>query len=307
LFVNLLRLMKGGVVTYDALTEAFAAQHACRQPAQVARVLDALLVLVAWALRDGKQPLVTCGCNCGCASCGAWSASWRIDPKDVRLRSERDLPGERDGVYLPMVQCSQCRTTGWLSRLVQGSNKLSTQLDEIYNTWFSRPARGGAAVRRAERGAPACGGRAPACLRGCGNVQHGRRSGPLAWPARHQELLPVFRVTAQRSGGAGQCAVHPPRRHLPEPAASATSCCCWARAMPRWARKWWSQLGQRVQRRQEADRVFGLGAGRRAPGRLLRRPHLAEQRAHGAWAHVLDELNVTRCHGRSSWRWLRSA
>ena len=33
-----------------------------------------------------------------------------------------------------MVQCSQCRTTGWLSRLVQGSNKLSTQLDEIYNT-----------------------------------------------------------------------------------------------------------------------------------------------------------------------------
>jgi DEAD/DEAH box helicase domain-containing protein len=37
-----------------------------------------------------------------------------------------------------MVQCSQCRTTGWLSRLVQGSNKLSTKLDEIYNTWFSR-------------------------------------------------------------------------------------------------------------------------------------------------------------------------
>jgi DEAD/DEAH box helicase domain-containing protein len=121
LFVNLLPLMKGGVVSYTALEEAFARNMPAASRPQVARVLDALLVLVAWALREGQQPLVT-----------------------LRLRSERGLPGQRDGVYLPMVQCSQCRTTGWLSRLVQGSNKLSTQLDEIYSTWFSRRrSRGG--------------------------------------------------------------------------------------------------------------------------------------------------------------------
>jgi DEAD/DEAH box helicase domain-containing protein len=94
----------------------------------------------------------------------------------VQLRSERDLPGERDGVYLPMVQCSQCRTTGWLSRLVQGSSKLSTKLDEIYNTWFSRRPGGGALLRGAAALAVPCGGGEAAGVRGCGNVQQGKEA-----------------------------------------------------------------------------------------------------------------------------------
>jgi DEAD/DEAH box helicase domain-containing protein len=200
LFVNLLRLMKSGVVGYDALTEAFARNMPAASRPQVARVLDALLVLVAWALRDGKQPLVTLRVQLWVRELRRMVGKLACDPKDVCLRSERDLPGERDGVYLPMVQCSQCRTTGWLSRLVQGSKKLSTQLDEIYNTWFSRRPEAARLYAAQSVGRPQVDGVNQHVCVACGNVQHsGSESGAACLACAHQELMPVFRVTAQRT------------------------------------------------------------------------------------------------------------
>ena len=200
LFVNLLRLMKGGVVGYTALEDAFARNMPAASRAQVARVLDALLVLVAWALRDGRQPLVTLRVQLWVRELRRMVGKLAVDPQDVQLRSERDLPGERDGVYLPMVQCSQCRTTGWLSRLVQGSNKLSTNLDEIYNTWFSRRPEAARLYAARSVGRPHVEGvNQHACV-ACGNVQ---ASDTACLACAHQELLPVFRVTAQRTQVVG--------------------------------------------------------------------------------------------------------
>jgi DEAD/DEAH box helicase domain-containing protein len=200
LFVNLLRLMKGGVVAYDALTEAFARNMPAASRPQVARVLDALLVLVAWALRDGRQPLVTLRVQLWVRELRRMVGKLACDPKDVHFRSERDLPGERDGVYLPMVQCSQCRTTGWLSRLVQGSAKLSTQLDEIYNTWFSRQPEAARLYAAQSVGRPHVEGLHQLVCVACGNVQHGSAdSGATCLACAHQELLAVFSVTAKRT------------------------------------------------------------------------------------------------------------
>lgn len=200
LFVNLLRLMKGGVVSYATLEDAFARNMPTATRAQVARVLDALMGLVAWALREGKQPLVTLRVQLWVRELRRMVGKLATDPQDVRLRSERDLPGERDGVYLPMVQCSQCRTTGWLSRLVPGSNKLSTQLDEIYNTWFSR--RPEAARLYADRsvGRPHVDGVKQHVCVACGNVQPGDAA---CLACAHQEMLPIYRVTAQRTQVVG--------------------------------------------------------------------------------------------------------
>ena len=200
LFVNLLRLMKGGVIGYAALQEAFARNMPAATRAQVARVLDALLVLVAWALREGRQPLVTLRVQLWVRELRRMVGRLALDPQDVRLRSERDLPGERDGVYLPMVQCSQCRTTGWLSRLVQGSSKLSTQLDEIYNTWFSRRPEAARLYAASSIGRPQVDGVNQHVCVACGNVQPGDAT---CLACSHQELLPVFRVTAQRSQAVG--------------------------------------------------------------------------------------------------------
>jgi DEAD/DEAH box helicase domain-containing protein len=201
LFVNLLKLLKGGVVPYPELVEAFARHMPAAGRAQVERVLDALLVLVAWAMRESGQPLVTLRLQLWVRELRRMVGRLGLRPEEVQLRSERDLPADRDGVYLPMVQCSQCRTTGWLSRLAQGSSKLSGQLDEIYNTWFSRRPESARLYAQASVGArPLVGGVEQRGCLACGNLQH---KDDACQACGHQELLAVFRVTAQRSQTSG--------------------------------------------------------------------------------------------------------
>ncbi|PTR17227.1 DEAD/DEAH box helicase domain-containing protein [Nitrosospira sp. Nsp2] len=201
LFVNLLKHLKGGVVDAAELKQAFARNMPTATDAQICRVLDALLVLVAWALRDGNQPLVTLRMQLWVRELRRMVGKLSMRPDDVVLRSERDLPSQRDGVYLPMVQCTQCRTTGWLSRLVQGTSKLSTKLDEIYNTWFSgRPEVARFYASSSVRQSHVDGVTQRVCG-ACGNLQ---ATDGACLACGHQELLSIFRVTAQRSQVFGQ-------------------------------------------------------------------------------------------------------
>lgn len=201
LFVNLLKLLKGGAANYHTLMDALARNMPSASTAQVRQVLDALLVLVAWALGEGKQPLVTLRLQLWVRELRRMVGKLGIDPAEVKLRSERDLPSERDGVYLPMVQCSQCRTTGWLSRLVQGSNKLSTNLEEIYNTWFSRRPEAARFYAAKSIGRSQVDGIEQHVCVACGNVQQANES---CLACGHQELLAIFRVTAQQTQVVGQ-------------------------------------------------------------------------------------------------------
>lgn len=204
LFVNLLKLAKGDVVSYTELTEAFARNMPAANPAQVGQVLDALLVLVAWALSQSTQPLVplvTLRVQLWVRELRRMVGKLSVDSQDVKLRSERDLPVARDGVYLPMIQCSQCRTTGWLSRLVQGTRKVSTQLDEIYNTWFSRRPEAARLYASESISRSNVAGVTELVCVACGTLQHD----PSACLAcGHQELLSVFRVTAQKTQEIGK-------------------------------------------------------------------------------------------------------
>ena len=205
LFVNLLKLLKGGVVDYAELTQHLQTSMPAAARPQVREVLDALLVLVAWARRPGTegrtQPLVNLRVQLWMRELRRMVANLAVDPINVRLRSAADIAANPDGIYLPLVQCSECHTTGWLSRLVQGSSRLSTKLDEIYNTWFSgRP--------EATRLYAACSVKRPqvegvlqqACV-ACGNLQQAEGS---CQACGQQELLPVYKVTAQRSFAIGQ-------------------------------------------------------------------------------------------------------
>lgn len=201
LFVNLLKLVKGNVVSQRELTETFARHMPAASQAQVEQVLDALLVLVAWARRENNQPLVTLRVQLWVRELRRMVGKLAVNPADVRLRSERDLPGERDGVYLPMVQCSQCRTTGWISRLVQGSSKLSTQMDEIYNTWFAkRPEAARFYAASSIQGSHVEGVAERVCV-ACGTLQQVHDA---CQACGHQELLPVFHVVAQKTLVRGQ-------------------------------------------------------------------------------------------------------
>ncbi|OWJ63472.1 DEAD/DEAH box helicase [Paraburkholderia caledonica] len=201
LFVNLLRLAKDGTVGYRDLTDAFARSMPAASGDDVAKVTDALLVLVAWARREHNLPLVTLRTQLWIRELRRMVGKLSTAKEEVQLRSERDLPGERDGVYLPMVQCSQCRTTGWLSRLVEGSSRLSVKADEIYNTWFDRRPDATRLYAAESIGRSHVEGvEARVCV-SCGTMQQSRDA---CVACGYQELLDVFRVTAKRTQMRGE-------------------------------------------------------------------------------------------------------
>lgn len=205
LFVNLLKQIKNGVVSYDELTVRLRKDLPPSAHVYWREVLDALLVLVAWALTPNTngqtKPLVSLRVQLWVREMRRMVAKLAVDAEDVRLRSAADVAANPDGVYLPMIQCSECHTTGWLSRMVQGSNRLSTKLDEIYNCWFSgRPEATRLYAAQSVKRAQVDGVVQHACV-ACGNLQ---QTPGNCQACSHQELLAVYKVIAQRSYSIGQ-------------------------------------------------------------------------------------------------------
>ena len=120
----------------------------------------------------------------------------RSDIEQIELRAESDVKREPGKLYLPLLQCADCHTTGWLSRLPSGQSRLSTDLDEIYNTWFSGQPEALRLYSSAGLSRPLCDGIAQRVCTQCGHLQ----SGPGECVAcGHGDLVDVFRVTANRT------------------------------------------------------------------------------------------------------------
>ena len=138
LFVNLLKLAKDGAVMLADLQSQLQGPLPEAARRHIGRVLDALLVLVAWARspETAAMPLVTMRIQLWMRELRRMVAKVAADPQKVELKASADLKSKPVGMYLPLVQCSQCHTTAWVSRLPNGRNKLSDKLDEIYNAWF---------------------------------------------------------------------------------------------------------------------------------------------------------------------------
>ena len=138
LFVNLLKLLKGSVGEYGHLGQQMQGPLPESVRPHTRQVLDALLVLVAWA-RNAEAPnlpLVTLRLQVWIRELRRMVAKLAAAPDQVELRAEADLKAHRDGIYLPLIQCTECLTTGWLARLPGGSSRLRDELEGIYNTWF---------------------------------------------------------------------------------------------------------------------------------------------------------------------------
>ncbi len=200
LFANLLKLVKGQVVAYEELMTQL--QRGLPEAARpwVGEALDALLVLVAWAREQGGakgRPLVNVRVQVWLRELRRMVANLASLPDQIKLRSSADVPANPDGVYLPLIQCVGCRTTGWLSRKVESSSKLSTQLDEIYNTWFSERPEAARLYAASSIRRPQVDGVVQQVCTACGTLQ---QTGHTACLACSQEtLFSVFHVTAKRS------------------------------------------------------------------------------------------------------------
>ena len=201
LFANLIRLLKGRVISLPELHQQMQGPLPESARAHIRLVLDALLALVAWALAPGGQgPLVTLRVQVWMRELRRMVGKVTSDPAQVELRPDKDLKARPDGLYLPLIQCSECHTTGWLSRLAPASHKLSTRLDEIYNTWFSGRSEAVRLYPGAEWPRPYVAGVPQHVCCACGNLQPNPGS---CQACGHDELVAVFRTTGTRSRTRG--------------------------------------------------------------------------------------------------------
>jgi DEAD/DEAH box helicase domain-containing protein len=194
LFVNLLKLLKGQIVSLTEIENQMQGLLPEAARAHIGKVLDSLLVLIAWARNQDFEPLVTLKVQLWMRELRRMVALVRANPEQIELRSDSDVIREPGKLYLPLIQCVDCHTTGWLSRIPAGQTKVSTDLDEIYNTWFS----GQPEVLRlyAPLSRPLCDGFGRRLCINCGHLQHG--SGDCT-ACGHGDLVNVFRVTATRT------------------------------------------------------------------------------------------------------------
>jgi DEAD/DEAH box helicase domain-containing protein len=152
LFANLIRLLKGRVVSLPELQQQMQGPLPESARAHIRLVLDALLALVAWALApDGRGPLVTLRLQVWMRELRRMVGKVTSRSDQVEPRADKDLKARPEGLYLPLIQCRECHTTGWLSRLASASHKLSNRLGEVYSTWLS----GRSEAVRAMAGVPA--------------------------------------------------------------------------------------------------------------------------------------------------------
>lgn len=203
LFVNLLKHLKDGVLSYADLLELMQKGLPESSKPLVRELVDALLVLVAWARIPGGskgRQLVNLRIQLWMRELRRMVANLSSSAEGVSLRSSADISANPDGIYLPLVQCTECRTTGWLSRLIPSSNKLSTKLDEIYNTWFARRPESARLYASASVKRPQVEGINQWACVACGNLQQSKNA---CQACGQEELLSVFKVTAQTSFSLG--------------------------------------------------------------------------------------------------------
>jgi DEAD/DEAH box helicase domain-containing protein len=144
---NLLRLLKGGIGEWATLQEQLAGPLPTAARPHALRVLDSLVALLAWARdpKDPRLPLVTVRVQ-------VWMRELRrlvstvvpvADGEDGGNGSERpilraaaDLRATAERLHLPLVQCIECHTTGWLALKPNTATRVESSLEAIYNAWF---------------------------------------------------------------------------------------------------------------------------------------------------------------------------
>lgn len=173
LFHNLLRLLKGGIGEWPQLQEQMAGPLPEAARPHAGKVLDALVALLAWARdpADAKRPLVTLRVQVWMRELRRLVASVTANGPEVELRSAVDLKTAADRLSLPLVQCSECRTTGWLARRPANATRLDRELEMIYNAWFRAAPEVARLYPRAGLSSPQCDARGVHLCGQCGGLQ----------------------------------------------------------------------------------------------------------------------------------------
>jgi DEAD/DEAH box helicase domain-containing protein len=196
LFVNLVKLAKGGIVAMEDLERTMQGPLPESARPVIAQVLDALLSLVAWARGEDGQPLATLRVQIWVRELRRMVAGVRANATEIELVSANDLKPEEDRLHLPLVQCTECHSTGWLSRLPPQQSVLSRELETIYNTWFGNQPETARLYSPEGLSRPQAEGMRQKLCTACGVL---RLDGAVCHSCGHQEAVDVFRVTATKT------------------------------------------------------------------------------------------------------------
>lgn len=205
LFHNLLKLMKGRIVALDALQQQLQGPLPVALRPAIGPVLDALLALVAWARNAEGRPLVTLRVQLWMRELRRMVTQVQADPARIELRADSDVRREEGKLYLPLLQCADCHTTGWLTRLPNGQSRVATDLDVIYNAWFAGQPEAVRLYAPTGLQRPLCAGLVQHLCTQCGNLQGA--PGPCV-ACGHEVLVDVFRTTAVRSSTNAASVAH---------------------------------------------------------------------------------------------------
>lgn len=196
LFHNLLRLLKGGIGEWQQLQEQMAGPLPETARPHAAKVLDALVALLAWARdpNDPGRPLVTIRVQVWMRELRRLVASVHANGADAVLQSAADIKTSSERLQLPLVQCSECRTTGWLARRPANATRLDRELETIYNAWFRGAPEVARLYPRAGLDSPQCDARAVHLCCQCGGLQD---AGGACVACGDDELVPVWDMLEQ--------------------------------------------------------------------------------------------------------------
>jgi DEAD/DEAH box helicase domain-containing protein len=196
LFVNLIKLVRGGIVLLADLQQQMQGPLPESARPVIAHVLDALLSLVAWARDPDGRPLVTLRVQVWMRELRRMVASVRAKPEDIELISANDLRPQEGRLHLPLVQCTDCHCSGWLSRMPDGQSILSRDLDVIYSSWFASQPEVVRLYTTQGLSQPQVQGIAQHLCTTCGVLGF---DGSACGSCGGEEMVEVFRVTARRT------------------------------------------------------------------------------------------------------------
>ena len=150
MFVNLLRTLADGPLPLPAVaarmrTSLPLSADGVQAEREAVGLLNGLCALISAAREDdgagGAKPFLSVGLHlwvrelrrmvCRVASTGVETAS-------AMLRHSDDLNPEDSALHLPLVQCRECRVTGWGAVQRAASSQVGRDLREFYNRFFSR-------------------------------------------------------------------------------------------------------------------------------------------------------------------------
>ncbi|MEI7910137.1 MAG: DEAD/DEAH box helicase [Verrucomicrobiota bacterium] len=196
LFINLVKLVKGGIVLLTDLQQQMQGPMPESARPVIAHVLDALLALVAWARDPHGRPLVTLRIQLWMRELRRMVASVSARSKDIELISANDVRPQEGRLHLPLVQCTDCHCTGWLSRQPAGQSLLSRDLDLIYSSWFASQPEIVRLYSTQGLSQPQVQGITQRLCATCGTLNF---DGSTCNSCHSEELIDVFRVTATQT------------------------------------------------------------------------------------------------------------